>query len=114
MAVRNTKQKNLLDSVIKTQKGFFSTEELHAQVPSVGIATVYRRLNTLVQKGKLHAYMCGSSRVFSVEQTTHAHFTCENCERTTHFVPKLHVEDLPGKVCHVQLDVTGVCLSCQE
>lgn len=109
---RQTKQKQLLDLAIKKQKGFFRVEDIHALVPSVGIATVYRRLNALVESGSLYSFMCGASQVFSVSESMHAHFRCEKCSCVVHFNPRFDIKNLPGKAHQVQLDVTGVCSRC--
>lgn len=94
---------------------FFNAENLNLKVPSIGIATIYRFLNTAVKNGELHSYQCGRKTIYSTSKKNHSHFTCEKCGNTKHLdLKKLDFlkSQLKEKICHVQIDIAGVCDKC--
>ncbi len=116
---RKTRQKALMEEVLSSSTSFFSAEEFFKKAQkedfSLGIATVYRFLKETLKQGALHAYTCGRSLIYSREKNAHCHFICEKCGRTMHFpVETLDFlkKNVPGAICHFQLDVYGICKSC--
>lgn len=94
---------------------FFSAEELHQHVPTIGIATIYRFLNKSVKNGELHAYQCNRKFIYSSSKKNHSHFLCEKCAEVKHInLNKLDFlnSQIKGKVCHIQIDITGICEKC--
>ena len=57
--------------------------EVHASVPNVGIATVYRTLQTLVEQGWLKAIALPGAIAYYERANLghHHHFRCQTCER---------------------------------
>lgn len=96
---------------------------LHQDYPKIGLATVYRTLDSLVKLGKLQ-------RLVGLEETVHydhrldahAHFFCASCHKVMDLdaglVPALSKAELArhlGCVCHsIELDVHGVCSECKH
>lgn len=116
---RNTRQKSIVEGASLKFKGVFTAEELYDQIkreyPNIGIATVYRNLKELSKKRILHNYSCGKSTIYSMKHMNHTHFICEKCSQKIHFdLKKLDLlkEKLPGKACHIQIDVHGTCNDC--
>jgi Fe2+ or Zn2+ uptake regulation protein len=116
---RKTLQKELLETEVKSFFSFFSAEELHAKAvkknKSIGIATAYRFLKA--KKGTLHQYTCEKKILYSRNKLSHSHFTCEKCKKRMHFeVSNIDFvkKKVPGDVCHIQLDVYGICKACME
>lgn len=115
--MRKTKQKELINDTVKTMKHFFTAEELFEQVrkeePNIGIATIYRFLK---DNNTLHHYMCNRRHVYSKNKDVHAHFTCEKCNEMTHFEID-NIDEVnnhaDGEVCHILIDVHGVCNKCK-
>jgi Fe2+ or Zn2+ uptake regulation protein len=116
---RVTKQKELLNTHLDRFSSFFTADELFANAkalnPMIGIATVYRFLKERVAEHSVHSYLCNRTLIYSKNDRCHAQFTCEKCGKTTHF----ELEDLSffkkkikGNVCHVHIDVSGVCDKC--
>jgi len=115
--VRLTKQKQKLQNTLQVMEIFFNAEELHKKVPKIGIATIYRFLTSAVKNGELHAYQCERKTVYSMSKKNHSHFICEKCGKITHLnLKKLGFIDkqIKGKICHIQIDITGFCKNCNE
>ena len=120
-ASRNTKQKELISSEIKSFDRFFNADELYDKVKKkdkkIGIATVYRVLRDLKGKSKLCSYVCNRKLIYSKDKKIHCHFICEKCGKMDHIVlDKLDFlkKNVEGELCHVQIDVSGVCKKCSD
>ncbi len=121
MRLRNTTQRNALEQAFADSRFLFSAETLHKEVSrqhkKIGIATVYRFLNSLAAERKVHVYSCNRQTLYSSSNTSHCHFTCENCKAVRHIpLKKLDFlqEEIKGNICHFQIDVTGVCGKCKN
>ena len=79
-----SRQRELIYHSIKTRKDHPTAEELYwdlkAKMPEMGIATVYRNLSDLCQKGKIIKIKSkyGPDR-FDGNLMPHIHFQCEQC-----------------------------------
>lgn len=118
---RNTKQKELIYKEVDKFEKFFNAEELHEKViskdKSLGIATIYRALRDMKEKNKLHSYTCNRKTIYSKESKNHCHFICEKCHKIEHI--KLDKVDflkknIDGDICHIQIDVNGICDKCRN
>ncbi len=116
---RLTTQKAILETEIAQFSSFFTAEELHHKIkkefPHLGIATIYRYLKTLVHQNQIHSYQCERRTIYSTNTKNHSHFLCEKCNTKSH----LHLknidslkQNLRGKMCHFQIDITGICEDC--
>ena len=119
--IRQTKQKELLNEEVKKFNSFFTAEELLTKTnkrdSKLGIATVYRFLSDLLTKRQIHSYVCNRKTIYSTQNNSHCHFTCEKCGKVEH----IHVNSLDfiknninGSICHFQIDVTGLCNQCSK
>lgn len=118
---RNTRQKELIESVAGTMENIFTADDLYKSAAGkekgIGIATVYRCVKLLCEKGVLHSYKCGRRKVYSNKSSNHCHFICHKCGKSEHFdVRNLDFlkEVVDADVCHFQLDVYGLCRKCSE
>ena len=117
--MRRTKQKEVLQQQLTQFTSFFNAEELYRHVqkknPNIGIATVYRFLKTREDQGELHSFICNRKTIYSTNKNNHCHFVCEKCGIVQH-IPAKNLDflskSIAGEVCHVQIDVTGVCKDC--
>jgi len=117
--LRHTKQEELLDKEMRGFTSFFTAEELFEKVQlknkEIGIATVYRWLKTVVGEGDIHSYQCERKKIYSTNSKNHCHFCCELCGEKKHITLKnigALQEGIKGKMCHFQIDVTGICEGC--
>ena len=118
---RRTWQKELLEEVVQKLKTFFTAEELleHAQKKDkrIGLATVYRFLKEYSKAGKVHTFMCDRKLLYAREKRSHCHYICERCGKMQHIsIQDLNFlkKNLPGKICHFQIEVHGQCSSCEK
>lgn len=116
---RNTKQKALIEAEFQKFNTFFTAEDLFKQVKkidsTVGIATIYRFLNSYRQKNYLHAYLSGRKTVYAKEKNNFCSFTCHNCGKIINFdIETLDFlkKKIKGNICHFQIDVHGLCPAC--
>jgi len=119
---RNTKQKEVIESIIFLMDSFFTAEEIYKLAKKkdskIGIATIYRFLNGLKKENKLYSYICDRKTLYSKEKKSHCHFTCEKTGKIIHFdidnidFLKKVKEKIPGSITSFQLEVRGVCEKC--
>ena len=116
---RKTKQKQVIEKEIRKFNSFFYTEDLYNKVNitdhKIGIATIYRYLKDLVNKGEIHSYQCNRKTIYSLNKKDHCHFICKQCKLIKHVnLKKIDFlnEEIKGKICHIQLDITGTCEKC--
>jgi len=113
---RITKQKRILYQAMQKSTTLFDAKELYQHAfKKIGLATIYRFLKTAEDAGEIHSFICNNRKIYSLGKKNHIHFHCEKCGLITHITIKnadfLH-EELPGKVCHFQIDITGICNDC--
>jgi len=116
---RETQQKVMLERAVRSQRQFFTAEDLRRAVAKdgIGIATVYRYLKSLAKRGELHLYRCGKSMLYSAGKNSHCHFICTACKRQEHITVKdasFLKNKSVGDACHFQLDVYGLCKRCKS
>jgi len=82
---RRTKQKEAIASVLKKGDQPLTIEEIHriaiGQVPSLGIATVYRTLKSLLEEGRIKLVELPGQPLHYEEahKGHHHHFSCNSC-----------------------------------
>ncbi|MBS3116763.1 transcriptional repressor [Candidatus Woesearchaeota archaeon] len=119
--LRLTKQKKQMYDQLYKITSFFDAQEFHHQILKsdlhLGIATVYRFLNDLENRGEIHSYLCENRKIYSQNKNNHIHFICERCGekkhlplKNVHFLKEITNEE----ICHFQIDVTGICSECKK
>ena len=118
---RQTKQKEILNEEVKKFNSFFTAEELLTKAnkkdSNLGIATVYRFLNDLTNKRQIHSYVCNRKTIYSIDENSHCHFTCQKCGKVEHIqVSSLDFikNKINGSICHFQIDISGLCNQCSK
>lgn len=97
---RNTRQRAAILETLSRQDDFRSAQQIHEQMrsdgESVGLATVYRNLQTLASAGRLDVLIGadGESLYRQCEdEGHHHHLVCRECGRTVEFLaPKLETQ----------------------
>jgi Fur family ferric uptake transcriptional regulator len=85
MITRHTKQKEAIASALKKKQQPLTIEEIHrmalSKVPSLGIATVYRTLKSLLEEGKIKLVQLPGQPLHYEEahKGHHHHFCCTTC-----------------------------------
>lgn len=84
---RSTKQSRAIERVLLESERPLSPGEVQdaasAEVPGIGLATVYRQLRTLVESGTIRSVELPGlpARYERAEMPHHHHFHCERCDR---------------------------------
>lgn len=123
---RATKQKLAIAKVLEGQNKFKSAQEIHellAKAKSkVGLATVYRSLQSMVQAGIVDVIVSpdGESRYRACSQDHHHHLLCRRCGQTREFVAP-EIEKLAEVIAkkynftdtdHI-IEISGICKDCK-
>ncbi|MGO1345751.1 MAG: Fur family transcriptional regulator, partial [Bifidobacterium psychraerophilum] len=91
--LRQTKQKDAVLKALHQCDDFISAQDLHRQLLdsglSIGLATVYRQLNSLADAGQADTLRLNGSQLFRicVDDHHHHHLVCEHCGRTIEIEP---------------------------
>ena len=125
--LRWTPQRKMILAVFLSFKGHVQIESLHKKVrekdPSIGIATLYRTLNLLVESElvEAHSFQSGKKtyeRMFHVRH--HDHLICTSCEKTIEFEHPL-IEKYQVEICEAygftlkshKMELLGICNNCR-
>ncbi|HWG98807.1 MAG TPA: Fur family transcriptional regulator [Pilimelia sp.] len=124
-AVRNTRQRSAVSTLLAQVDGFHSAQELHAMLRAngerVGLTTVYRTLQSLADAGEVDVMRPpGGEHLYRrCSEGHHHHLVCRGCGRTVE-VAGPAVETWADRVAarHGYVDVShtleifGTCPSC--
>jgi Fur family ferric uptake transcriptional regulator len=125
--LRSTEQRRLIVDVFFDQSEHITIDELleqvRAQDPRVGYATVYRTLKLLVEAGVVHELRFGDGFTryeLADEEAHHDHLICLECGSITEFEEPM-IEELQQRIAarygfSVQdhkHELYGVCAECQ-
>lgn len=115
MKTKLTKKRQAILDVLKNQKEVFSAAEVHALVPDVDLATVYRNLEYFTNEKVIKKLQLGSQEArFEYQHEPHHHAVCTECERVIHFTaPDEKIKKLLTidgfQVDEIEMTVRGVC-----
>lgn len=125
---RNTKQKQLLLSILKEADRPLSINEIHTQLvmqlPRIAKSTIYRNIDSLLNQNLIDKYHLNDNEVFyriKADQHEHKHVViCDDCKK---------VFDLPSCPIHAiedameeegfiikdhQIQISGLCKTCAK
>jgi len=83
--IRDTRQRRAIRDVLEAARRPLSAQEVldtaRSEAPGLGIATVYRTLNALVEEGAIHPVdLPGEAPRYEISgQGHHHHFQCRKC-----------------------------------
>jgi Fe2+ or Zn2+ uptake regulation protein len=115
MTLRLTKKRLAILDALKNQPDALSAAEVHALVPELDLATVYRNLEYFTHEKLIKKLQLGSHEArFEYQHEPHHHAICSECERVIHFTaPDEKIKKLLGvtdfKVEELEVTVRGVC-----
>ena len=124
-ARRETRQRAAVAAALEGLAEFVSAQELHARLreqgDAVGLATVYRTLQNLVEDGEVDVLRAGDGEAVYRRCSSghHHHLVCRNCRRTVEvdstaverWTRRVAEENGFADVDHV-LEVFGTCTDC--
>lgn len=123
-----TRQRRVVATALFTSEAHLSVEELRARLEAagerVGLATIYRTLDTLLQSGLVRGQEFGEGfRRFEPagERTGHEHLVCERCGRVTEFTSErlermlqLLADEHGFQTRHHRVALHGLCGRCRR
>ncbi len=123
-SLKVTPQRILILEVIK-DKGHATIEHIYNEVkklyPSISIATVYKNIHNLYEKGVLREINPQKDKAFyEIVAFNHSHFICTSCNTIYDIEPceKNLIEkcfsNTPGTIEELELNVYGVCNICKK
>lgn len=125
---RNTKQKQLILSILKESNRPMSINEIYSQVvtslPKIAKSTIYRNIDALLEQNLIDKYHLNDNEIFfriKADSNEHKHFViCDDCKQ---------VFDLPSCPIHAledameeegfiikdhQIQIVGICKECSK
>jgi len=125
-ARRQTRQKDAVLHALGQAQGFVSAQQLHRQLTQhgsvIGLATVYRTLNTLVADGLADSLVnAGESLFRDCSKDHHHHLICNGCgiaveieaEQAEAWATKVAKDHGFTQVTHT-IDIFGLCKACSD
>ncbi len=124
--LRTTKQRTAILRALKSAEDFMTAQQLHdllrADGESVGLATVYRNMQPLVDAGLVDVIITDSGEAIYRQCTTdshHHHLVCRACGKTIEFLPP-ELEEWANKIAHENgfteiehtMEIFGLCPEC--
>jgi Fur family ferric uptake transcriptional regulator len=125
--IRNTRQRAAVVAVFDALDGFHSAQEVHARMraagDSIGLSTVYRAVQALVDDGELDSIRTDNGEAIyrRCSTTHHHHLVCRSCGRTVE-VEGPTVERWADRVAGEHgfvdvkhtLEIFGTCAACHR
>jgi len=86
MKTRLTKKRQAILDVLKTKKAALSAAEIHAHLPEIDLATIYRNLEFFTNEKLIKKLQLGTQEArFEYQHEPHHHAVCGQCEQVIHF-----------------------------
>ena len=115
--MRNTKQRELILTIINESYDHLTTEEVYKKckikMPNISLGTVYRNLNNLVDENKVIRLRLGNVDRFDAKRRKHHHFVCMKCKKIIDVnADNLQFDTGNNKVIDYEIKFTGICEEC--
>lgn len=124
--VRNTKQRQLILSLLKETDKPMSINELHSQLvkelPKIAKSTIYRNIDSLLAQNLIDKYYLNDNEVFyrfKSDHKEHKHFViCDQCNQIFDLptCPIHQLEDAMEEEGFIikqhQIQISGICKNC--
>ncbi len=123
---RNTRQKQLILSILKENAHPMSINEIHLQVtkelPKIAKSTIYRNIDALLSQNLIDKYHFKDNEVFyriKADSNEHKHFIlCDDCKKIFD-LPSCPIDDIEHSIekegfiikDHL-IQITGICKKC--
>ena len=124
---RTTRQFQAVEAALASSQDFRSAQDIHAGMrrrgDSIGLATVYRALQSLVESGRADVLKTDTGEAVYREcsQTHHHHLVCRSCGRTVEVqgpTVERWADQMAKKHGYVgvshSLELFGTCSDCSE
>jgi Fe2+ or Zn2+ uptake regulation protein len=125
---RNTRQKQLLLSILKEADRPLSINEIYSQIvlslPKIAKSTIYRNIDSLLHQNLIEKYHFNDNEVFyriKTDSSEHKHFIiCDNCKKVFN-LPACPIHELENVmeeegfiIRDHQIQINGICKACAK
>lgn len=125
---RNTRQKQMILSILKEADRPMSINEVYALVskhlPKIAKSTIYRNIDSLLSQNLIDKYHLNDSEIFyriKHNQSEHKHFIiCDACKKMFD-LPSCPIQEIEHAmeeegfiIKEHQIQITGICKSCAK
>lgn len=123
---RNTRQKQILLSILKEADRPLSINEIYAQIvvplPRIAKSTIYRNIDSLLSQNLIEKYHFNDNEIFyriKANSREHKHFViCDDCKRVFD-LPECPIHELEREmeqegfiIKDHQIQISGICKEC--
>lgn len=123
---RNTKQKQLIVSILKDADRPLSINEIYNKIinelPSIAKSTIYRNIDLLLDNNLIDKYYFNDNEVFyryKENRNEHTHFViCDEC-KNVYDLPTCPIKEIEASmeaegfiIKEHQIQITGICKNC--
>lgn len=103
-----SKQREVVKEIVMQACDHPTAEEVLARarkrIPNIGVSTVYRNLNTLVDLGEIRrVHVPGHPERFDPQTMAHAHAICSSCNKVYDLMPKDQLSFLSSVCSEIEL-----------
>lgn len=125
---RNTKQKQIILSILKESDRPMSINEIYIQVvhslPKIAKSTIYRNIDQLLSQNLIDKYHLNDNEIFykiKANSQDHKHFIiCDDCKKVFD-LPSCPIHDLENAmeekgfiIKDHQIQINGICKACAK
>ncbi|MBR5773454.1 MAG: transcriptional repressor [Clostridia bacterium] len=121
---RHSKQRDAILANLRSRKDHPTAQEvffsLKPEIPALSLATVYRNLSMLANKGEIIRLQTAGEEHFDGDISLHSHFFCTECNKIYDIFSvdplgeKTAMEiDSIGTITYQRLIFYGICRACQ-
>ncbi len=119
--MKSSYYKNLIFEAVHSSRNHPTADEIFATLKesgeNIGLATVYRNLNTLAADGRIKKIVGADGAHFDRADFPHGHFICSSCGKICDFSPDF--EDNIFKTAskfgfsgNLDISISGLCENC--
>ncbi len=122
---RSSRQRSEIFAYLRSTESHPSAEDVLAavrrKIPKVGLATVYRNLDALVQSGAVSRTTHRNTSRYDIRTDPHHHFCCDSCGSITNIDARSEEVEIIRKIARrsrvrvtsVSLELKGLCRNCR-
>jgi Fe2+ or Zn2+ uptake regulation protein len=113
--MRLTKHRQEILRILNESEDTLSAAAIHAALPHINLATIYRNLESYVESGEVKKLnFDGEEALYEIQDEPHHHAICTDCNKVIHFSiddEKLIQEfSLPGfTIKNLEVTLRGTC-----
>lgn len=86
MNIRLTKKRKQILDILKENSRTFSAKEIHAELPTIDLVTIYRNLELFQKANMITAvHIHADETHYEYQHEPHHHAICTDCNRVIHF-----------------------------